>query len=206
MPQSETVPGSGGEERQLALPLDPTVETPALREQTPWERMLADYRLTSLSVGVHPLELLRPHLPDGVLSSARARAVPQRPPRARRGDGGRASAPVDGEGRRLHAARGRARPDEPDRPAAGVRALPRARARRAAAARARPLRAARPEHERARRQARVARPARARRSRSSTSASRSRAHTTSATGDLRHVRVHTSGTVAATKRVPFRQW
>jgi error-prone DNA polymerase len=32
--------------------------------------MLADYRLTSLSVGVHPLELLRPHLPGEVLSSA----------------------------------------------------------------------------------------------------------------------------------------
>ncbi len=70
VPQSETVPGSGGVERQLALPLDPTVETPALREHTPWERMLADYRLTTLSVGVHPLELLRPHLPAGVLSSA----------------------------------------------------------------------------------------------------------------------------------------
>lgn len=70
VPQSETVPGSGGVERQLALPLDPTVETPALREHTPWERMLADYRLTTLSVGVHPLELLRPHLPTGVLSSA----------------------------------------------------------------------------------------------------------------------------------------
>jgi len=70
VPQSESVPGSRGHERQLALPLDPTVETPALREHTPWERMLADYRLTTLSVGVHPLELLRRHLPSGVLSSA----------------------------------------------------------------------------------------------------------------------------------------
>src|SRR4051812_3587924 len=70
VPQSESVPGSRGQERQLALPLDPTVETPALREHTPWERMLADYRLTTLSVGVHPLELLRPHLPSGVMSSA----------------------------------------------------------------------------------------------------------------------------------------
>jgi len=70
VPQTESVPGSGGTERQLALPLDPTVETPQLREQTPWERMLADYRTTSLSVGVHPLELLRPHLSVGVLSSS----------------------------------------------------------------------------------------------------------------------------------------
>jgi error-prone DNA polymerase len=68
-PRSESVPGTGGGERQLALPLDPTAETPELPEQTPWERMLADYRRTSLSVGVHPLGLLRPHLPTGVLSS-----------------------------------------------------------------------------------------------------------------------------------------
>jgi error-prone DNA polymerase len=68
-PRSASVPGSGGEARQLALPLDPTVETPELPEPTEWERMLTDYRTTSLSVGIHPLELLRPHLPDGVLSS-----------------------------------------------------------------------------------------------------------------------------------------
>ena len=69
VPRAQSVPGSGGEESQLALPLDPTAETPALREQSPWERMLADYRTTSLSVGVHPLSLLRPHLPEGTLSS-----------------------------------------------------------------------------------------------------------------------------------------
>ena len=62
--------GSGGADRQLALPLEPTSEVPDLAEQTPWERMLADYRLTSLSVGLHPLELLRPHLPGEVLSSS----------------------------------------------------------------------------------------------------------------------------------------
>jgi error-prone DNA polymerase len=62
-----TVPGSGGEERQLTLSLDPTAETPELPRQTPWERMLADYRLTSLSVGTHPLALLRPRLPDEVV-------------------------------------------------------------------------------------------------------------------------------------------
>jgi len=64
-----TVSGSGGEEKQLALPLGPTVETPDLPEPTVWERMLADYKRTSLSIGVHPLELLRPHLPPGTLSS-----------------------------------------------------------------------------------------------------------------------------------------
>jgi error-prone DNA polymerase len=59
----------GGGNRQLALPLDPTAETPELPEQTPWEQMLADYKHTSLSVGVHPLELLRPHLPASVATS-----------------------------------------------------------------------------------------------------------------------------------------
>jgi len=62
-----TVPGSGGEARQLTLSLDPTAETPELPRQTPWERMLADYRLTSLSVGTHPLALLRQRLPEEVV-------------------------------------------------------------------------------------------------------------------------------------------
>ncbi len=69
VPRAQTVPGSGGEEHQLALALDPTVETPELAEQTRWERMLADYRLTGVSVGVHPLELLRPFLPADTLST-----------------------------------------------------------------------------------------------------------------------------------------
>jgi error-prone DNA polymerase len=63
------VPGTQGEAKQLALALDPTAETPGLRDLTPWERMAADYRRTSLSVGTHPLTLLRPHLPDGTLRS-----------------------------------------------------------------------------------------------------------------------------------------
>jgi error-prone DNA polymerase len=65
--RGETV---GGGNRQLALPLEPTAGIPELPEQTPWERMLADYKHTSLSVGVHPLELLRPHLPGSVVTSA----------------------------------------------------------------------------------------------------------------------------------------
>src|SRR5205807_1837762 len=69
VPRAQTVPGSGGEEKQLALPLEPTTATPELPDPSVWERMLADYRTTSLSVGVHPMELLRAHLPDGVLSS-----------------------------------------------------------------------------------------------------------------------------------------
>ncbi len=78
VPRSQTVPGSGGEEKQLALPLEPTATTPVLPEPTVWERMLADYRTTSLSVGVHPMELLRAHLPTGVLSSRELDATPNR--------------------------------------------------------------------------------------------------------------------------------
>ena len=78
VPRPQTVPGSGGSEKQLALPLEPTVETPDLPEPTTWERMLADYRTTSMSVGVHPLELMRPHLPPGTLSSLELLDQPHR--------------------------------------------------------------------------------------------------------------------------------
>ena len=63
------MPGTEGEMKQLPLELDATTETPALRDLTPWERMLADYRHTSMSIETHPLALLRAHLPDGTLSS-----------------------------------------------------------------------------------------------------------------------------------------
>ncbi|MBA2358390.1 MAG: error-prone DNA polymerase [Actinobacteria bacterium] len=76
VPRAQSVPGSGGSERQLTLPLDPTTEVPELPEQTDWERMLADYRHTTVSVGVHPLELLRPHLPGAVLSSRELAEAP----------------------------------------------------------------------------------------------------------------------------------
>ncbi len=62
--------------RQLALPLEPTSAIPELPRQTSWERMLADYRHTSVSVGVHPLELLRPHLPAGVATSTELAELP----------------------------------------------------------------------------------------------------------------------------------
>jgi len=67
-PRSVSV-GEGGAERQLALPLDPQTAVPSLPAETEWERMLADYRTTGLSVDQHPLTLLRPHLPPGVLRS-----------------------------------------------------------------------------------------------------------------------------------------
>jgi error-prone DNA polymerase len=78
VPRPASVPGTAGEAKQLALPLEPTVATPELPEPTVWERMLADYRTTSLSVGVHPLALLRPHLPPGTLSTEELRERPHR--------------------------------------------------------------------------------------------------------------------------------
>ena len=68
--RAQSVPGTEGEMKQLPLELEPTAETPALRDLTPWERMLADYRHTSMSIETHPLALLRPHLPAGTMSSA----------------------------------------------------------------------------------------------------------------------------------------
>ena len=50
----QSVPGTNGEAKQLPLALDPTAETPELRDLTRWERMLADYRHTGLSVGDAP--------------------------------------------------------------------------------------------------------------------------------------------------------
>jgi error-prone DNA polymerase len=78
VPRSASVPGTAGQAKQLALPLDPTAATPDLPEPTIWERMLTDYRTTGLSVGVHPLTLLRPHLPEGTMSSEELRAQPHR--------------------------------------------------------------------------------------------------------------------------------
>jgi len=66
------------EHTQLSLELDPTVATPELPDLTTWERMLADFATTSVSIDVHPLTLLRPHLPPDVLPSDRLNVAPHR--------------------------------------------------------------------------------------------------------------------------------
>nr|MBA2384970.1 error-prone DNA polymerase [Actinomycetota bacterium] len=66
------------EDKQLTLALDPTAATPDLPDLTDWERMLADYAGTSVSIDTHPLTLLRPHLPPDVLSSPRLHEAPHR--------------------------------------------------------------------------------------------------------------------------------
>ena len=54
-----------GEQLALALPVPPA---PALAEQTPWERVTADYEASGISLGTHPLELLRPDLREGTVT------------------------------------------------------------------------------------------------------------------------------------------
>ena len=52
---------------QLAMPVD--VEAPGLDELTPWERLLADYGSTQMTLRDHPIGLMRPQLGGDVLSS-----------------------------------------------------------------------------------------------------------------------------------------
>jgi error-prone DNA polymerase len=52
---------------QLALPLG-VPAPPALRRLEPWEAMVADYSTTGLTLGPHPLALLRDRLPAGTVS------------------------------------------------------------------------------------------------------------------------------------------
>ena len=118
VPRPQSVLGTRGEAKQLALPLEPTTEVPELPEHTRWERMLADYRTTNLSVGPHPLELLRPLLPGEVITTAELAGKRDGERDRDRGPGGRAAASLDRERGRLHAARGRGRARQPRRPAA----------------------------------------------------------------------------------------
>ena len=60
---------------QLALPLEPH-DGPELRALSAWERMLADYGSTGVTLREHPLELMRPGLPADLRTSAQ---LEQRP-------------------------------------------------------------------------------------------------------------------------------
>jgi error-prone DNA polymerase len=62
---------------QLALPLDPHAG-PELRALTAWERMLADYGSTGVTLREHPMELLRPALPDDLRTSRELDSHPHR--------------------------------------------------------------------------------------------------------------------------------
>ena len=108
---------------QLALPLD-VPDAPALRELEPWGSMIADYATTGLTLGRHPLALLRAELPGGHGHLPRPRDAAPRGAGADRRPRGRPPAPRHRQGHRLPADRGRVRHRQPDRPAARLRAPP----------------------------------------------------------------------------------
>jgi len=64
---------------QLALPLDAPAP-PALAELSDWERLVADYGTTRISISQHPLELLRPDLPADIASSRALERLPNERP------------------------------------------------------------------------------------------------------------------------------
>ena len=140
---------NGAHGTQLALPLD-LHDAPELRRLDVWERMLADYGSTGVTLREHPLELTAPEPPGGRRLERRPGA--DAPRSAGAGGGARGGPPAAGhsEGGHLHAAGGRARHAQPDRAPARARALPPGRARRGAGDRRRPPRAPRGSHQRAR--------------------------------------------------------
>ena len=62
---------------QLSLPLE-VPDAPALRPLTPWESMIGDYATTGLTLGPHPMQLLRPSLRAGHGLDRRPRAAAAR--------------------------------------------------------------------------------------------------------------------------------
>jgi error-prone DNA polymerase len=70
------VPGTQVPEgTQLALPLEPHAG-PELRALSAWERMLADYGSTGVTLQEHPLELMRPSLPGDLRTSRELESHP----------------------------------------------------------------------------------------------------------------------------------
>ncbi|HEX8645256.1 MAG TPA: error-prone DNA polymerase [Thermoleophilaceae bacterium] len=54
---------------QLALPVEPGA-APELRELSPWERLIADYASTKVTLHEHPMELMRRELEPGLVTAA----------------------------------------------------------------------------------------------------------------------------------------
>ncbi len=74
---------SGGERvrgrrhAQLALPLS-LPAPPDLRPLDSWERIVADYASTGVTLGEHPMEVMRPGLGEGLARSEQLRTLPDR--------------------------------------------------------------------------------------------------------------------------------
>ena len=114
----------GGQATQLALPLE-LAAAPRLRRLGRWQRLIADYSTSGVTVGEHAMAILRERLTVPMLAtSAQLRPPAQRLP----GGGGRAgdrqAAAGDGQGDDVPAVRGRVRHDQPDRAQGGLRAPP----------------------------------------------------------------------------------
>ncbi len=62
---------------QLALPL-PLPAPPGLRALDSWERIVADYTSTGVTLGEHPIEVLRPELEEGLARSDDLQVAPDR--------------------------------------------------------------------------------------------------------------------------------
>ncbi len=62
---------------QLALPL-PLPAPPSLRALDSWERIVADYTSTGVTLGEHPIEVLRPELEEGLVRSEDLLVLPDR--------------------------------------------------------------------------------------------------------------------------------
>jgi error-prone DNA polymerase len=67
----------GRDHAQLALPL-PLPAPPDLRPLDAWERIVADYTSTGVTLGEHPIEVLRPELEPGLVRSEELLTLPDR--------------------------------------------------------------------------------------------------------------------------------
>ena len=73
-------PGTAVKEgTQLALPLD-LPGAPALDPLAAWDAMVADYATTGLTLGPHPVALLRPELPAGAVTTRDLETLPHDTP------------------------------------------------------------------------------------------------------------------------------
>ena len=73
-------PGTGLDEgTQLALPLD-LPGAPALESLSAWDSMIADYATTGLTLGPHPVALVRPELPAGAVTTRDLETLPHETP------------------------------------------------------------------------------------------------------------------------------
>jgi error-prone DNA polymerase len=69
----------GDDGAQLAMPLDGS-PAPELPQLGPWERIVADYRTTRMTLGRHPMEVIRPQLQHQTGSSSASPAEDRRIP------------------------------------------------------------------------------------------------------------------------------